>query len=55
MYEDTEAAFASPALAQYFDKSWPAHVGLKTSLYDVETLAQVGGGGRGGHMGCGGV
>ena len=41
LYEDVNRAFGATILAQYFDKGWSAHSSLKSSLYDVETLAQV--------------
>jgi hypothetical protein len=41
MYEDVERCFQSPSLAAYFDRSWLSHTQLKSSVYDVEALAQV--------------
>ncbi|GLC38437.1 hypothetical protein PLESTB_001578000 [Pleodorina starrii] len=40
MYVEVERLFDSPALLNYFDKSWPQHVQLKASIYSVEELIQ---------------
>lgn len=39
-YEEVHRLLTSAPLASHFDKSWTAHVAVKTSLYDVESQLQ---------------
>lgn len=39
-YDDCSRLLTSAPLTSHFDKSWVAHAGVKSMLYDVEAIVQ---------------
>lgn len=42
MYGECSSIFQQPVLQQHFERSWIGHTQMKSSLYDVESLMQMG-------------